>query len=79
MLKLDQNYSDYTDETDSEYPEGKAVNASTSESFDGTPLLASFMNNIIGAFQAMYKKLSARQKELTVMLILLIIRSLQTL
>lgn len=56
MLKLDQNYSDYTDETDSEYPEGKAVNASTSESFDGTPLLASFMNNIIGAMQAMYKK-----------------------
>lgn len=56
MLKLDKNYSDYTDETDSEYPEGKAVNASTSESFDGTPLLDSFMNNIIGAMQAMYKK-----------------------
>ena len=56
MLKLDRNYSDYTDETDEDYPEGKAIDASSSESFDGTPLLASFMNDINGAHIAMYEK-----------------------
>lgn len=56
MLKLNQNYSDYTDETDVNYPEGKAVNASTSESYDGTPLLAEFMNDVNAAHIAMYEK-----------------------
>lgn len=56
MLKLNQNYSDYTDETDENYPEGKAINASTSESVDGTPLLAEFMNDINAAHIAMYEK-----------------------
>lgn len=56
MLKLNQNYSDYTDETDINYPEGKAVNASTSESYDGTPLLAEFMNDVNAAHIAMYEK-----------------------
>ena len=56
MLKLNSNYSDYTDETDENYPEGKAVNASSSESFDGTPLLAEFMNDVNAAHIAMYEK-----------------------
>lgn len=56
MLKLNEDYSDYVDMTDENYPEGKAINASTSESFDGTPLLADFMNDMIGSKQAMYKK-----------------------
>ena len=56
MLKLNQNYSDYTDETDVNYPEGKAVNASSSESYDGTPLLAEFMNDVNAAHIAMYEK-----------------------
>ena len=56
MLKLNQNYSDYTDETDENYPEGKAVNASSSESYDGTPLLAEFMNDVNAAHIAMYEK-----------------------
>lgn len=56
MLKLNSNYSDYTDETDVNYPEGKAVNASTSESYDGTPLLAEFMNDVNAAHIAMYEK-----------------------
>lgn len=56
MLKFDSNYSDYTDETDVDYPEGKAVNASSSESYDGTPLLAEFMNDINAAHIAMYEK-----------------------
>lgn len=56
MLKLDENYSDYVDMDNPNYPLGAAKNASSSESNDGTPLLADFMNNIVGAFQAMYKK-----------------------
>lgn len=56
MLKLDENYSDYVDMDNPNYPLGAAKNASSSESYDGTPLLADFMNNIVGAFQAMYKK-----------------------
>ena len=56
MLKLNSNYSDYTDETDVNYPEGKAVNASSSESFDGTPLLAEFMNDVNASHIAMYEK-----------------------
>lgn len=56
MLKLNQNYSDYTDETDVDYPEGKAVNTSSSESYDGTPLLAEFMNDVNAAHIAMYEK-----------------------
>lgn len=56
MLKLNSNYSDYTDETDVNYPEGKAVNASSSESYDGTPLLAEFMNDVNAAHIAMYEK-----------------------
>lgn len=56
MLKLNQNYSDYTDETDVNYPEGKAVNASSSENYDGTPLLAEFMNDVNAAHIAMYEK-----------------------
>ena len=56
MLKLNQNYSDYTDETDENYPEGKAINASSSESYDGTPLLAEFMNDVNAAHIAMYEK-----------------------
>ncbi len=56
MLKFNKNYSDYTDETDENYPEGKAVNASSSESYDGTPLLAEFMNDVNAAHIAMYEK-----------------------
>ncbi len=56
MLKLNKNYSDYTDETDVNYPEGKAVNASSSEDYDGTPLLAEFMNDVNAAHIAMYEK-----------------------
>lgn len=55
MIKLNQNYSDYTDKTDVDYPEGKAINASSSESFDGTPLLAEFMNDINASHIAMYE------------------------
>lgn len=56
MIKLDKDYSDYVDETDEKYPAGKAVNASSSESYDGTPWLDTMMNDIHGARQAIFKK-----------------------
>lgn len=57
MIKLDSNYSDYTDMTDKEaYPAGKAVDATKEESIDGTPYLKEWMNNIHGAFTALWVK-----------------------
>lgn len=54
MIKIDHNYTDYRDDTDPKYPGGKAVNATTAESTDGTPLLADWMNDINGALQAIF-------------------------
>lgn len=54
MIKIDQNYTDYRDDTDPKYPGGKAVNATTTESTDGTPLLADWMNDVNGALQAIF-------------------------
>ena len=48
MIKIDENYTDYRDDTDPKYPAGKAVNASTEEGVDGTPILASLINDING-------------------------------
>lgn len=56
MLKLNEDYSDYFDSSDENYPEGKAINASSSESYDGTPVLADFLNDINAAHIAMYEK-----------------------
>ena len=54
MIKIDHNYTDYRDDTDPKYPGGKAVNATTAESTDGTPLLADWMNDVNGALQALF-------------------------
>ena len=54
MIKFDQNYTDYRDDIDPKYPGGKAINATTVESTDGTPLLADWMNDINGALQAIF-------------------------
>ena len=54
MIKIDQNYTDYRDDTDPKYPGGKAVNATTTESTDGTPLRAEWMNDVNGALQALF-------------------------
>lgn len=53
MLKLDNSYSDYVDTSDPKYPGGKAIDASTGESVDGTPLLAKWMNDVQGSRQAL--------------------------
>ena len=54
MIKIDQSYTDYRDDTDPKNPGGKAVNATTVEGTDGTPLLADWMNDINGALQALF-------------------------
>ncbi len=56
MIKLDQSYSDYVDVLDPKYPGGKAVNASTTDSVDGTPILADLINDIYGTRQAIFKE-----------------------
>jgi len=54
MIKMDSTYSQYFDITDPGYPGGKAVDASTDEGIDGTPYKADWMNDVIGAFQALW-------------------------
>ena len=54
MIKFDSTYSDYVETQDPAYPGGKAVNAASAESTDGTPLLADWMNDINGARQALF-------------------------
>ena len=54
MIKIDRNYTDYRDDTDPKYPGGKAVDATTAEGTDGTPLLANWMNDINGTRQAIF-------------------------
>lgn len=54
MIKIDSTYSNYYDDTDPNYPGGKAVDAATDEGIDGTPYKADWMNDVIGAFQALY-------------------------
>ena len=54
MIQIDENYTDYRDDTDPKYPAGKAVNASNEEGVDGTPILANWMNDINGFRQAAF-------------------------
>ena len=57
MFKIDENYSDYYDDTDDvRYPGGKAINSSSVDTTDGTPWLAKMFNNTIGWMQALYIK-----------------------
>ena len=54
MIKIDSTYSNYFDNTDPDYPGGKAIDAATDEGIDGTPYRAVWMNDIIGARQALW-------------------------
>jgi hypothetical protein len=56
MIRLDENYSDYVDMKDPAYPGGKAINAPSEDSYEGTPYLADWMNDVNGFRQALYKK-----------------------
>lgn len=54
MIKLDSGYSDYVATDDPKYPAGKAVDASSEEGVDGTPILAKLINDINGSRQALF-------------------------
>jgi hypothetical protein len=52
MIRINAQYTDYFDNTDPAYPGGKAVDTTTGDSEDGTPVKAEWFNDIIGFFQA---------------------------
>jgi hypothetical protein len=56
MIKLDASYSEYYEANDPNYPAGKGVDASSEESFDGTPYKKEWMNDQHGWRQAIFRK-----------------------
>jgi len=56
MIRIDERYTDFRDDTDPNYPGGKAVNAPTPESVEGTPFLAEWMNCTNGFRQALMRR-----------------------
>ncbi len=56
MNKYDHSYSAYFNSPNADYPEGSAIDASSEDSLDGTPMLAAWFNDIIGFFQAAFHK-----------------------
>ncbi len=55
MFHLNQEFSDHVDMTDvTNYPNGKAIDASTDEGVDGTPYVADWRNNIQGFMEALW-------------------------
>jgi len=52
MFKIDRNYTQYRDETDPDYPGGKAVDAPSGDSVEGTQFDKRFFNQVFGFFQA---------------------------
>ena len=54
MNKYDENYSVYFGTPSAEYPEGSAVDSTDEDKLDGTPLLAKFMNDVIGFMYAIF-------------------------
>ena len=56
MIKIDQNYCEFRDDSDPNYPGGKAIDAPTGDSIDGTQIKADLINTIMGFFQAVIIK-----------------------
>jgi len=56
MIRIDENYTDFRDDDDPNYPGGKAVDAPTPESIEGTPILAKLVNCINGFRQAVFQR-----------------------
>jgi len=54
MNKYDENYSVYFGTPSAEYPEGSAIDSTDEDKLDGTPLLAKFMNDVIGFMYAAF-------------------------
>jgi len=54
MFKIDAGYSEYYDLNDPQYPGGKSVSSTTTESVDGTKWDSALFNDIHGAKQAIF-------------------------
>jgi len=52
MFKIDRNYTQYRDDTDPNYPGGKAIDAPFGDSIEGTQFDERFFNQVFGFFQA---------------------------
>jgi hypothetical protein len=52
MIRINVQYTDYFDNSDPEYPGGKAIDTTSGESEDGTPYKANWMNDVNGFHQA---------------------------
>lgn len=52
MNYYDERYSAYFAAPDADYPLGSAIDATSEDNLDGTPYLAAFFNDVIGAMQA---------------------------
>ena len=56
MIRIDENYTEFRDDNDPDYPGGKAVDAPTPDSFEGTPFMARWMNDVNGFRQAVFRE-----------------------
>ncbi|MCL2138211.1 MAG: right-handed parallel beta-helix repeat-containing protein [Treponema sp.] len=54
MIKIDGDYTDYRDDSDPDYPGGKAVDSPDEDGYEGTPYKADWMNDINGFRQALF-------------------------
>jgi hypothetical protein len=52
MFRVDKNYTQYRDETDQDYPGGKAIDAPSGDNVEGTQYDERFFNQVFGFFQA---------------------------
>lgn len=65
MIKLDANYTDYRTDTDPNFPFGKAVDAFTPDSVDGTPWKDTWFNDLLGSRTALFKRAFGNDRQPT--------------
>jgi hypothetical protein len=53
VIRIDEDYTKYFDDTDPAYPGGKAIPVSQGNRTDGTPWRALWFNTILGFFTAL--------------------------
>jgi len=56
MIRIDKDYTEFRDDNDPNYPGGKAVDAPTPDSIEGTPFMARWMNDVNGFRQAVFQR-----------------------
>jgi len=65
MIRIDVDYTDYRDDSDPNYPGGKAIDAPSEDSPEGTPYKADWMNDINGFRQAVFNKAFGSMNEIS--------------